>query len=203
MAKTFNFPVWLRGTPEQQKAEEEHQALLRASFTRAKMSESERLIGRGALLEQTARGNLALADTEESKTLASSQLADSLAMQGKYSEAAETHPDPVRKEHFEKIIAAIELPDGEKCGCLDSTAKINDVDLSITPRFERDRIYSPVHKGVVSLVECSKCGHQNARPLRSRLLRHNAAINQNEKVAAAGEKAGRGLLSDAQVLSGN
>lgn len=192
MSKTFDFPIWLKGSPEEQEAEAKRQELLRASFTRAHLTEAERLIGRGALLEQTAIGNLA-----KPNPLAQAQYADALAMQGKYAEAAEIHPDPLRQEHFEKIIAAIEKPDEAKCNCPDATAKMGEVDLSITPRFERDRIFSPVHGEVVSLVECHKCGHQNARPLRSRLLPQQAALNSNE---AASRGTGRGPITDLDVL---
>jgi hypothetical protein len=193
MPRTFNFPVWLKSTDEEQAAEEQRQALLRASFTRAKLTDAERLIGRGALLEKTAQANLEQSKGTEEESLHQSQLADALAMQGRYADAASIHPDPVRKEFFEQIGAAIEMDNSEKCSCPDSTIKVGDVDLAITPRFERTRIFSLVHKGVVSLVECSKCGHRNARPLRSRLLKHNDALNKSE-----GAK--RPVLNDAQIL---
>lgn len=194
-AKTFDFPVWLKGTPEQQAAESQRQDLLRASFTRARQTESERLIGRGALLEATARGNLeAAGGNEEARILAQSQMADAIAMQGRFSEAAGIHPDPVRQEHFQNIVAAIQMPDDEKCDCEDTKSQIGDSKIAITPRFERAVIYSPVHQGTVSLVECSVCHHMNARPLRSRLLPMQAALSQSEAMK-------RPMLSDAQVLA--
>jgi hypothetical protein len=199
MAKTFEFPVWLKGSPEQQAADAEAQEIARASFGRGHLSEAERLVGRGKLLEATARGNLkASGRHKEPRKLAESQLADALAMQGKYSEAAETHPDPERTKYFQRIIAALEMPDDKKCHCKDTTAKIDDQNIAVTPRFERAKIFSPIHRELVSLVECSKCGHLNARPLRSRLLKHNDAIAQNE--AAMSNKNAR-LISDVQVLN--
>jgi hypothetical protein len=189
MSKTFQFPVWLSGTKEEQAAEEQRQSLMRASFTRAHLTEAERLVGRGALLEQTAIGNLATPND-----LARSQYADALAMQGQYQLAAEIHPGAERRKYFESIINAIEMPDLEKCDCPDSAIKVGDLDLAITPRFESTRIFSSVHGDLVSLVVCQKCGHANARPLRSRLLPMNAALNQSEQ-------AKRPVLSDAQVLN--
>jgi hypothetical protein len=186
------------GSPEQQKAESERQAQAMAAHSRARMTEAERLVGRGALLEQTARGNLeqsfGVKGKEEERRLAKSQLAESLAMQGRYAEAAEVHPDKEQRKYYRDIAVAIEKPDDEKCDCGDRRAKMNDTELSITPRFERARIFSPVHNDVVSLVECSKCGHWNARPLRSRLLKHNDAL-------AMSEGAKKPVLSDPQVLN--
>lgn len=195
MSKTFTFPVWLIGTPEEQKAEADRQALALAAHGRGRLTEAERLIGRGALLEKTARGNLqAAGDDQDAITLAASQLADAYAMQGRYADAADVHPDLSRTQHFEKIAAAIEMDDEEKCGCPDSKAEMNGVDLSVTPRFDRGVVFSPAHGDTVSLVECSKCGHLNARPLRSRLLKHNAARNQNERTD-------KPVTNDAQVLN--
>jgi hypothetical protein len=195
-AKKLDFPVWLQGTPEQQVAERQRQDLLRASFTRAKMTESERLIGRGALLEATARGNLEVSAgrNKEARILAENQLADALAMQGQFALAAETHNDKHRRKYFRDIVKAIEKPDTEKCDCPDSKATMNDVELAVTPRFEREKIFSPLHGDLVSVIECQKCGHRNARPPRSRLLPMQAALSQ-------AEAARRPVQNDAQVLS--
>lgn len=189
MAKKFTFPHWLIGSPEEQKAEADRQALALAAHGRGHLSEAERLLGRGVSLEATARGNMA-----QPNVLASSQYADALAMQGKYALAAEIHPDRARREHFENIVRAIEMPDEEKCPCSDSTTTVNGIDLALSPRFEVAKIFSPVHGGVVSLVRCSKCGHTNARLLQSRLLRQNAARNQSEQ-------AGHAMASDIAVLA--
>jgi len=188
MPKTFAFPVWLQGSAEEQAAEEQRQSLMRASFTRAHLTEAERLIGRGALLEKTAIGNLATPND-----LARSQYADALAMQGQYQIATEIHPDAERREYFQSIIKAIEMPDSDRCSCKDSNAKAGEVEMSITPRFERERIFSLVHGGLVSVIECSKCGHRNARPPKSRLLPQQAALNESEQLK-------KPVLSDVQVL---
>lgn len=178
MAKIFTFPHWLVGTPEERAAEDERQRLTRASFTRARLTEAERLLGRGRLLEITARQNLARAG--EHDQLPKSQLADALAMQGRYVEAAEIHPDETRKAYFEKLVQALEMDDSEKCECPDDTTEMNGVSLALTPRFEERKIFSPIHNDVVSLVRCATCGHLNARPLKGRLLPQQAALAQSE-----------------------
>lgn len=200
MSKTFNFPVWLKGSPEEQKAEEERQALAVASFSRAKLTDAERLIGRGKLLEETARLNLeaSTGKNQEARILTQNQLADALAMQGRYAEAAETHTEADRRKYFRDVVHAIEMPDDEKCNCSDRKAKVDGVEIAITPRFERDKIFSPVHGEVVSLVECSKCGHSNARPLRSRLLKHISAESQNSAMIQGRNPR---LISDVEILN--
>lgn len=190
----FAFPIWLQGTPAQQQAEAERQALAVAAHGRGHLTEAERLIGRGELLEKTARGNLeATGENEEARTLALSQLADALALQGRFTEAAETHPDPVRTEYFESIVDAIQMDDGERCPCPDTTAEIDGVEIAVTPRFEREKIFSPLHGETVSLIECSKCGHLNARQPVSRLLPQQSALAQSEA-------AGRPVMTDKELL---
>lgn len=195
MPKTFAFPVWLEGTPEEQAAEDERQKLALAIHGRGHLSEAERLVGRGRLLEQTARQNVedATNQNHEARVLAENQLADSLAMQGRFREASVTHHERHRRKHFREIGRAIEMNDAAKCVCSDRHAEMNGVRLAITPRFEEARVFSVVHNQIVSVVRCSKCGHRNARPLRSRLLKHNAAQNKAEKLGQPAE-------SDAQVL---
>lgn len=187
MAKTFQFPVWLKGTEQEQAAEAERQALALASHSRAKLSEAERMVGRGQLLEKTAQENLDQAKGRDkaARILAQSQLADALAMQGRYAEAAQVHPDKHRRKHFRDLGKAIEKPDEEKCRCKDKHISIDKQPVDLTPRFERARIFSPVHGEVVSVVECLKCKHTNARPLRSRLLKANSALSANEALAAS------------------
>jgi hypothetical protein len=196
----FEFPVWLKGTEAEQAAESERQRLALASHSRAKLSEAERLVGRGQLLETTARQNLELSagKNKEARILAENQLADAMAMGGKYALAAETHNDAVRRKYFRDVVAALERDDNEKCPCKDDHVRFGEQDVAITPRFERGKIFSPIHNSIVSLIECKSCGHLNARPPRSRLLPMQAALNQNE---AAARGKGRVMKSDAEVLA--
>lgn len=194
MAKSFNHPLWLTGTAEQQAAEAQRQALALASHSRAKLSEAERMIGRGRLLEETAQTNLDQAKGRDkaARLLVEAQLADAVAMQGRYAEAAKLHPDKHRRKHFRDLVRAIEKPDDEKCTCKDKSISIDKQQVDLTPRFERERVFSPVHGEIVSVVECMKCKHKNARPLRSRLLQNNAAREGNEAARS-------GVVSDRQL----
>lgn len=186
MPRVFDHPIWLTGTAEGQAAEVQRQELALASHSRARLSEAERLIGRGQLLETTARQNLSDAKgrDKDARILAQSQLADALGMQGRYTDAAKLHPDKHRRKYFRDLVRAIEKPDAEKCRCKDKHIEIDKQPVELTPRLERARIFSPVHGEIVSVVECLKCGHKNARPLRSRLLKHRAAMEHNVVVNA-------------------
>ena len=203
MPKTFQFPVWLQGTKEEQEAEAQRQALALAVHSRAKMTEAERLVGRGKLLEETARGNLeqskGVKGKKEERKLAKAQLADALAMQGQYSEAVKTHTDKHRRKYFRQVGAAIEKDDSHRCACKDRTAKMNDVEIALTPRFEREKLFSPVHGELISLVECSVCKDLNARPLRSRLLKHNDALSLNEAMMRSDAER-KTIIPDVQIL---
>lgn len=184
MAK--NLPKWLHKTDAELAEEAKIQDERRAGHTRAHLTDAERLVSRGALLEETARGNL-VAGMD-----ASAQLAEALAMQGRYGEAAEIHPNKMVRADYRQIIDAIEMDDEEKCNCPDTETE----ELTITPRFNERTVFSQRHGGAVALVTCVKCGHQNARPVKSRLLLNQAATNQNI-AAVKGNQRG---VSDAQIL---
>lgn len=188
-----NLPKFLERTDEELAEEAKVQEIRRASFSRAKLTPEERLVGRGALLEETARGNLAAGDSEISET----QLSEALAMQGRYIEAAKHAPIPEMKEHYEAISAAIEMDDDEKCPCEDIEGNVEGVDISITPRFTAKEVFSQRHGKAVSLIRCVKCGDTNAREPRSRLLTQNATSRQNVAAANGG---GRGMVRDSQLL---
>jgi hypothetical protein len=193
------FPVWLQGTKQQQEADAEVQRLALAAHSRAKMSEEERLVGRGKLLEAAARANLeaSFGKNAEATTLHKQQLADALAMQGRFAEAAETHNDAARRKFFRNVVTALEMNDEERCNCSDDHVKFGEVEAAVTPRFERGRVFSLIHNTTVSLIECKVCGHLNGRPPRSRLLPQQAALNQNEATARG---KGRVMKNDADVL---
>ena len=206
MAKKFSFPKYLQRTKAETAEEVKVQKLRQASFGRAHQTAEERLVSRGALIEQTARGNLdalgkdlragwqgAMLDKYLKDNQA--QLAFGLAMQGRYDEAEKHHPDPLMKKRFKDIAAAIKKPDTEKCDCPDTIATVDGVEIAITPRFSKQEIFSQKHGKVVSLITCSKCGHVNAREPKSRLLQSQAWMAQNRAA-----QAGRGRVRDSEIL---
>lgn len=182
-----NLPKWLNRSDAELAEEARVQDERRAGNTRAHLTDAERLVSRGALLEQAARGNLAAGSPD-----AMAQLAEALAMQGRYGEAAEHHPDPETANYYRRIVDAIERDDDERCGCADTETE----ELTITPRFNAKTIYSQKHRNAVALIQCVKCGDLNARLPKNRLLLNQSAMSTN---IAAVKGGGRGT-SDAQLL---
>jgi hypothetical protein len=185
-------PKWLERSEAELAAEEETQALRRAAHTRARLTEEERLVSRGALLEQTARGNLdAAGGNVELVAREKENLAVALAMQGRFTEAAKIHPDKLMRQHFKDIESAIEMDDAEKCDCKDFTGTVDGVEIAVTPRYSARTVYSTKHGEAVQLITCARCGHMNARKPRGRLL-------------LASQNTGTGRqLRDSQILHAN
>lgn len=189
-------PQWLQRTPEEEAEEQQVQELRRAGFGRARKTPEEESVSRGALLEETARGNLnAAVGDEEATQFHLAQLAYALSLQGRYAEAVEHEPNATMKAHYQSTINAIEMDDSKKCDCPDTAGKIGNVDISITPRFTAREVFSSKHGRTVSVVTCSKCGHKNARVPNSRIPIRDSALKQN-----IGAVSGRGLIADVQLL---
>lgn len=194
-------PKWLRRTDAEVAAEDAVQAERRAGFGRGHLTEAEQLISRGALLEQTARGNLTAAEGNAQATKQyKAQLAEAMAMQGRYTEAARHHPDKQMTAHYRAINKAIGRSDTARCRCPDTRATIGDTPIAITPRFERQRVFSVKHRGLVSVVECSQCGDVNVRPLARRLLQARGVRAGNLQAARTD---GRGATRDVDLLKVN
>jgi hypothetical protein len=166
--------------------DERAQELLRASFTRANLTEAERLVGRGALLEETAKGNLEAARGKDAaaRELAENQLADAMAMQGKYEEAATTHHDRDMRKRYRDTAKAIEQPDEEECNCKPEKARLNDVEIEVPPTNIKQMVYSRRHGDVVALEVCD-CGWANARPLTGTLARLSRSQGHDTQVLRA------------------
>lgn len=149
-------------------AEEDRvQEIRQASFTRANLTEAERLVGQGALWEETARGNLEAARGKNAaaRELAENQLADAMAMQGKYAEAAELHHDKHARKAYRDTAAAIDRPDDAVCNCKPTKAKLKDAEIAVPNTHVARMVFSRKHGAVVGLELCDKCGKANARPL--------------------------------------
>lgn len=142
------------------------QEIRRASFTRANLTEAERLVGQGALWEETARGNLEASRGKNAaaRQLAENQLADALAMQGKYAEAAVTHHDKYARKQYRDIAKAIDKPDEDLCDCKPKKHTLNGVEIAVPTTHIARMVFSRKHGAVVGLEICA-CGKANARPL--------------------------------------
>lgn len=156
-----------RPTTEDDKMQE----LLRASFTRANLTEAERTVSRAVVLQETARGNLAAAearDDEDQAQLERWHLADALAQAGDYDQAAKLHPVPEERDRLRAVKAAIKRSDKTLCSCKPIKAKINGVDIEVPTSHVSRMVFSPTHNAMVGLEVCENCGKMNARPVAER-----------------------------------
>lgn len=165
-------PSFLVRTPEQIAEDERVQELRRASFTRSKLTDEERLVTRGKQLEEIARANIETQKElrEEGKNVSTRgganlemleqeliRLSHGLEIQGDYEQAADTHPLKKEQARLRKIIGAIGKPDDEVCKCPSTKTEIDGQSVEIAPYFEDKKIYSRKHGRMVSLVRCDKC----------------------------------------------
>lgn len=153
-----------RPTTEDEKVQE----MRRASFTRANLTEVERLVSRGKVLEDTALANLSAAvrnGNEEQAQIERWHLADALAMSGDLEGAIQIHPIEQERERLQAEKEAIDRPDDETCACQPERANLNGVDIDVPTKHVAKMIYSKKHGDVVGLEVCDKCGGTNARPV--------------------------------------
>lgn len=190
-AAQSNLPTFLQRSRETIAADEEAQALRRASFTRAKLTDAERAVSQGRTLEEIALANLATegADVE----LEQIRLAQGLELQGKFTEAADTHPHEEEKARLAAIEEAVNKDDSEVCDCPSEVVDIKGEQIEVFPQYEVKKIYSPKHHGVVSLVGCRGCPDLNATPTPPSQLQ--AILNA--------QKARKVTVSDVQLLKVN
>lgn len=192
-------PGYLKRPQGEVKADKAAMKLRAASFTRARLTEEERVIAEGAKLEAIARANIELQEGLRSEGHNVStrgganlemlgqerfRLAQGLELQGRYEEAATAHPHKRERARLLKVVEAIAKPDGDHCKCPADTA---DVPGKIgEPHYEVKRIYSRPHRRMVSLVGCRKCPGLNATPTPPEALAKTlAAVNGSQRTGAA------------------
>lgn len=160
-------------------ANDRRQAALRASYSRARLSEGERLLARGAQLEEVARANIAQMEAHrEDRHVVSTRgganldmlkeqhavLAHALELQGRYEEAAEVAPLKTEQTRLRKIHEAVERDDA-MCDCPRDEHELGGATIEISPRRPLKPVYSRRHGDAVALTWCEKCETYNARPL--------------------------------------
>lgn len=164
LARQSLLPAYLRRDEETIRADEQTQALQRASFTRSKLTEEERLIAEGIKREEIALSNLLLVRNLPELTFESARYAHGLELQGRYREASDAHPIEEEKVRLKSIEEAIQRDDSEVCGCKPQKLELNGQQIEVYPHYEVRKIYSRRHGKAVSLVGCNDCGDLNATP---------------------------------------
>lgn len=174
--KSDPLPKHLRLTPERKARIAEQQAELRArALERGRLTPEAQRVQLGLAHEKSARADVAMleselvglaADVAADETLARlrtarRRLADALAHQGRYDEAAAVEPEADQAQLYQYVWEAVWRDDTESCAC----EPFRDGELSLTHDHVAEEILSLNHNRIMPLVRCNCCGFLNARPL--------------------------------------
>lgn len=187
-------PEFLQLTPEQQAESDRIQAEVRqALHGRVQANQKEARLVRGIHTENATRATLQALSIQtrrkgrsEAVNLQLARLADALADQGRYEEAATAHPAKKRAKEYLAIQAAIDRPDDDVCNCPPTEVRdpATGKTLLIPAQNKIEEVYSKKHEAIVPLVVCSKCPWMNAGGvLPDALRRRDAAMAAKERIA--------------------
>lgn len=166
-------PKWLRRTPEQKAQDVALQERLKnAMGPGARPNPTER-----RLIQAQATWTAASAQFEHLSQLENpdpeqlrstqAQMAEALAMQGNYGEAAELHPDPEHATRLRAIDNAVNRDDNDpSCDCpieQKHSGKSNQT-IALPNENVVEMIYSTKHRKMMPLVVCRHCGDMNVKP---------------------------------------
>lgn len=191
-------PRWLRRTPEQQAADQKLQDDLRsAQGPGMRPNPTERHLLRAAAVRLSAEAQLQQLTLDPNPNpvhieAAEAQLAEALAMEGRYTEAAELHPKQEHADRFAAIAQAIDRDDDEPtCQCKVKTGQ-NEVlgqPVIITGEHISEMVFSQKHQRMMPLLVCSHsgCGGMNVKPAPQHLIERIERVRQ-EHNAAKGKK---------------
>jgi hypothetical protein len=170
----------------------EQQARLRAEAeARGRLSPEARRMQVGLAHERSARSDFEMLKREVRRTKgeektekqarlghARSRLAEALACQGRYDEAAATECDKEKKAHYRMMWKAVWCDDDHTCPCVPFV----DGELSLTHDHVAEEVISQKHGNkIMPAVRCNACGSTNVRPLThelKQLERHRATMQR-------------------------
>lgn len=191
-----NIPIWLRRTPEQQAADQKLQDDLRsAQGPGARPNPTEQHLLRAAAVRRSAEAQLQQllqdpnADPIHIQT-AEAQLAEALAMQGHFVDAAAIHPDEQHRKRYQRIIRAIDKDDNAptcKCKATHEKDPTSGNQVLVTGEHISEMVFSPKHESLMPLLACSKCQGMNVKPAPQHLITRIQRVRQ-EHNAAKGRK---------------
>ena len=181
-------PDFLQLTDEQIATSERIQRqVAQAMHGRVQANREEARLIQGIHAERSARATLETLANEgrrkgraEAANVQLGRLAEALADQGRFSEAAATHPDAKRAKELRKIQEAIERDDAEICDCKPEEVNdpVSNKKLRLPLENVVDEVFSPKHKRMMPLIRCNKCGDLNVKALTPELTRRQAAMMQ-------------------------
>lgn len=196
-----NNPDFLQLSPEKLAENEQRDANLRRKFnSRLKLSPFEQERARALVMEDGQRetvnklnDTVALArkvardgltevagiDVDRALVRRAEEkraLAEMLAAQGKFLDAARQTPARAERELYRKTAEAIERADDDLCDCPAPTGGVAG-QILVLPKYRIVRkVYSLPAAAEVNLLECVVCGEWNARGLTPDLVRQQRAV---------------------------
>lgn len=167
---------FLKRTKEQKEAEKKRQDELRKKFnSRIRLSPAEQERVRALILEPDLRKQLKetvdkrTSQGRKDKTHLRARLADNLAKQGRFEEAADIHPDNTEAQFYAEVWKAVWRKTEILCQCSPEKVRLQGKLLTI-PNFQvLKEIYSVKEGRNVPLLKCTCCGFLNARDLTPEL----------------------------------
>jgi hypothetical protein len=169
---------------------------LRRKFnSRTKLSPADNERARAIVLEDSLRDNLKLVHGNSKKSVVlEKQLAESLASQGKFKEAAE-YSTGKEKEFYLKVDSAV-WADDDLCECEAPKEAVAGKLLELPKHRLIKQVYSLKHGVVMNLLECQTCGEWNVRDLTDDLRK----LQQAAEVNRLADKNGQKRIDDIELL---
>ena len=146
--------------PEADVARElKRQENLRRDFnSRARLSPAEIETARALVLEQNLRETLRTQEGREIRRQTKNQLADVVAAQGRFIEAAELTTDRDALEFFQKAALAIFYPEEGECDCGERVETVGQNRIKLPKYRVIKQVYNLKLGQFGYLVECNACG---------------------------------------------
>lgn len=158
----MELPDFLKRTPEEVAEDSERQDKARAMHRRSTPAEAR--VQRAILTESAIKANLAQLKKNTPVYIQTvAMLAENLAEQGRYTEAAKLAVGDAKKE-YKDIAKAIDRDDADTCKCAPEVFKgDNGRRELLSQNFVTSEVYSEKHGRIVSVTTCAKCGITNAK----------------------------------------
>lgn len=173
----FETPEYLQLSPEKLAENEARQKEWARGANPANLMTSAYDRNRAAQIEADARRVIGILREQISNSIESetteqlnnalqrelSRLAEALALQGRFDEAAHSEPDVHKTNHYEKLHAAVFADDTVWCDCPKTETLPSGEKREV--RQSLGKIYSQKHNSEKYLIVCSKCNFYNVRDL--------------------------------------
>lgn len=147
---------------------------------RGRLSPEARRMQLGMAHEMSARTDVEMLEAETPRqkdrlSHARARLAEALALQGRYNEAADVEHDKEKKAHYAGMWEAVWRDDEETCPC----EPFVDGEISLTHDHVSEEVISQKHGNkLMPAIRCNDCGHINVRPLTHELRQRQRAQEQ-------------------------